>query len=99
MSAAERSIERARIVALQDINGPRECWTLLVDLEHNLIEQDGAESMIEELEFWLGIGTDPSDPTMRKFKSTLDTEQRKLDRLQVEYQTLEAAYASYDQCR
>lgn len=99
LSASERAVERARIVALQDSSGPRECYTLLRSMERNLMEQDGAESQIKYLRDYLAFAPDPNDPALQQSRSLLDSSTENLRGLQADYQTMKSTYESYSQCR
>ena len=99
LTAAERVVERARIVELQDLSGPRECYTLLRSMERNLIEQDGAESQIKFMRDYLAFAPDPNDPALQQSRSLLDSSTENLRVLQADYQTMKSTYDSYSQCR
>ena len=99
LTAAERAVERARIVELQDLSGPRECYTLLRSMERNLIEQDGAESQIKFMRDYLAFAPDPNDPALQQSRSLLDSSTENLRVLQSDYRTMKSTYDSYNQCR
>ena len=99
LTSAERAIERSRIAGLQDISGPRECYTLLRSMERNLMEQDGAESQIKYMRDYLAFAPDPNDPALQQSRALLDSSTESLRVLQADYQTMKSTYESYSQCR